>query len=43
MIYADKQLLRGYDWTKRHLGVSDQVGSKILAFRDRVLRKGPKG
>ncbi len=40
MIYADTRMLRVYDWAKRHLGVSDQTGSKILAFRDRFRRKG---
>lgn len=43
MIYADKQMLRVYDWMKRHLGVSDQAASKLLGFRDRLLRRGPKG
>ena len=41
MIYADKQMLRGYDWAKRHLGLSDQAASKLLAFRDRLRRKHP--
>jgi hypothetical protein len=41
LIYADKQLLRWYDWAKRRLGLSDQVASRLLAFRDRVRRKGP--
>jgi 2OG-Fe(II) oxygenase superfamily len=43
LIYADKQLLRGYDWAKRRLGLSDQLASRLLAFRDRVRRKGPQG
>jgi len=43
LIYADKQMLRGYDWAKRHLGLSDQTGSKILSFRDRLLGKGKTG
>jgi hypothetical protein len=42
LIYADKQLLRAYDWAKRHLGLSDQVASKALAFRDRLRRRGPR-
>jgi hypothetical protein len=42
-IYADTQMLRAYDWTKRHLGISDQTASKLLAFRDRFRRKGVKG
>ncbi len=40
LIYADTRMLRAYDWAKRHLGVSDQTGSKILAFRDRFRRNG---
>jgi len=43
MIYADTQMLRVYDWMKRHLGVSDQAASKLLAFRDRLFRRHPKG
>ena len=39
-IYADKQMLRGYDWMKRHLGLSDDTASRLLAFRDRFRRKG---
>ena len=42
MIYADKQMLRAFDWTKRHLGVSDQTASRLLAARDRIRRKGPR-
>jgi hypothetical protein len=41
LIYADTKLLRAYDWSKRHLGISDQTASKILAYRDRFRRKGP--
>jgi hypothetical protein len=41
MIYADKQMLRGYDWAKRRLGVSDQTASRLLAYRERFRRKGP--
>ena len=43
MIYADTKMLRVYDWMKRHLGVSDQAAGRILAFRDRLWRRGPKG
>lgn len=39
LIFADKQMLRAYDWTKRHLGISDQWASKILGFRDRIRRR----
>ena len=39
MIYADKQVLRSYDWIKRHFGLSDQFASKVLAFGDRFRRR----
>jgi hypothetical protein len=42
MIYADTQMLRAFDWMKRHLGVSDQLGSKILGMGDRLRRRGSK-
>jgi hypothetical protein len=40
LIFVDNQLLRSYDWLKRRLGISDQLGSKVLGFRDRARRKG---
>jgi 2-oxoglutarate-Fe(II)-dependent oxygenase superfamily protein len=40
LIYADKQMLRAYDWAKRRLGISDHLASKLLSYRDRVRRKG---
>ncbi len=40
-IWADKQILRVYDWTKRHLGLSDDFAQKVLAVTDRIRRKGP--
>ncbi len=43
MIFADTQLLRAYDWSKRRLGISDQAASRLLAFRDRWRRKKPGG
>jgi len=43
LIYADKQILRAYDWTKRRLGISDQMASKVLGLRDRVRRKSHEG
>ena len=43
MIYADKQMLRVYDWMKRHLGVSDQAASRMLAFRDKLWRGRSEG
>lgn len=42
-IYADTQVLRLYDWTKRRLGVSDQFGSRILSWGDRLRRKRSRG
>lgn len=41
VIYADKQMLRAYDWAKRHLGISDQTASKIFGYRDKLWRRGP--
>jgi Rps23 Pro-64 3,4-dihydroxylase Tpa1-like proline 4-hydroxylase len=38
-ICADKQMLRVYDWAKRHLGISDELASKLLGYRDRIRRK----
>jgi hypothetical protein len=43
LIYADKQMLRAYDWAKRRLGLTDQMASRLLAFRDRIGRKDPEG
>ncbi len=37
-----QQMLRAYDWAKRHLGISDQMASKLLGYRDRIRRKGPQ-
>jgi hypothetical protein len=42
LIYVDKQMLRAYDWAKRRLGISDQIASKFLGYRDRTRRKGPR-
>jgi 2OG-Fe(II) oxygenase superfamily len=41
LIYADKLMLRAYDWTKRTFGISDQPASKLLALRARIRRKNP--
>jgi hypothetical protein len=41
LIFADSKILRGYDWAKRHLGISDQMASKVLGYRYRLRRKGP--
>jgi hypothetical protein len=40
-IWADKQVLRGYDWMKRHLGLSDDLAQRVLALTDRLRRKQP--
>ena len=40
-IYADKQMLRLYDWSKRRLGVSDQAASKLLGLREFLRRRSP--
>jgi len=39
-IFADTQMLRTYDWAKRHLGISDQTASKLLGLRDRIRKRG---
>jgi hypothetical protein len=36
MIYADKQLLRTYDWSKRRLGISDETASKFIRRLERL-------
>ena len=38
LIYADKQVLRGYDWAKRRLGVADEAAFKLLGRLDRFRR-----
>jgi hypothetical protein len=42
LIFADTQMLRAYDWVKRHLGLSDNVASKLLGYRARIRRKNTK-
>ena len=42
-IFVDRQMLRAYDWAKRHLGISDELASKLLGYRDRIRRKSHKG
>jgi len=42
-IWADKQVLRIYDFAKRKLGLSDDFAQKVLAFGDRLRRKSPPG
>ena len=38
-ILADKQVLRFYDWAKRHLGISDDFAYKVLQRVERFRRK----
>ena len=33
LIYADKEMVRGYDWIKRRMGLSDRFTSKFLGGR----------
>jgi hypothetical protein len=40
-IYADKQVLRCYDWAKRRLGISDHTAGKVLGRLERLRGKGP--
>jgi hypothetical protein len=42
LIYADKQVLRGYDWAKRRLHFSDETMTKVLRRVDR-FRRGNDG
>ncbi len=42
LIYADKQMLRTYDWAKRRLGLSDQTASRFLRHLERFGRKSPR-
>jgi len=37
-IFADKEILRFYDWAKRRVGFSDEAASKILNRLDRIRR-----
>jgi hypothetical protein len=43
LIYADKMALRAFDWSKRHLGVSDETAIKAMNFANRFRRKKPEG
>jgi len=36
LIYADKTMLRTYDWAKRRIGLSDQAASKLLWRLERL-------
>jgi hypothetical protein len=42
LIGLDKYVLRAYDWSKRHLGVSDTLIEPILRRAERFRRKGDK-
>lgn len=39
LIYADKMALRAFDWSKRHLGVSDEAAVKLMDFVHHFGRK----
>lgn len=39
LIYADKQVLRAYDWAKRHLGLSDETANTLFRFKGRFRRR----
>jgi hypothetical protein len=39
VIYLDKQALRVYDWSKRHLKLSDSSVSGLLRGLERLRRK----
>jgi len=41
LIYADKQVLRAYDWAKRRLGISDRAAFELLERLDGVRRRKP--
>ena len=36
LIWADKQILRGFDWAKRNLGLSDDTARKILGWIEKI-------
>jgi len=40
VIYVDKQILRGYDFARRHLGLSDHTAGKLLGLPGRIRRRG---
>jgi Rps23 Pro-64 3,4-dihydroxylase Tpa1-like proline 4-hydroxylase len=42
VIYLDKEALRGYDWAKRKLGLSDHTAGKLLDFAERLRGRRPK-
>lgn len=41
LIFADKQALRGFDWAKRHLGLSNDVATRLLGFVERLRGNRP--
>lgn len=43
LIVADKYVLRAFDWSKRHLGVSDKSAAKVLSRIERIRRRGSQG
>jgi hypothetical protein len=42
LIFADKQVLRAYDFAKRRLGFSDRFAGRLLGFRTGPRRRGPR-
>jgi len=42
LIYADKRVLRAYDWAKRRLGISDRAAFTLLERLDRARRRKPR-
>jgi hypothetical protein len=39
LIYVDKNMLRGYDWIRRHSKLGDETIGRILASLDRLRRR----
>jgi len=39
LIFADKEVLRAYDWIKRRLGISDSTAFKVLSWLGRLGRR----
>ena len=40
LIWADKQVLRGFDWAKRNLGLSDETARKVLGWVEKLKPGG---
>ncbi|HMK64071.1 MAG TPA: 2OG-Fe(II) oxygenase [Acidimicrobiales bacterium] len=41
-IYADKQMLRAYDWAKRRLNLSDAPAQRLLAKLEKLRHRTPR-